>query len=769
MRTGPLLGLAVALAGGALPQRSVIDPRVAAVDEELKRAETAPEYGQVKARALALMAAADKAHEALVAFQSAVIAADCTYFSTPEARQSQDEAWANAEAKDLHQAATRYTDEVKQNWFNSRQSYERYANLLAASASHMAVGGLSVVRPGLKPLFQQLAADAEKTIPTTFSYREMVWLDNIETGRNLARLSWEYGSRDIARGRFQHAIDETRDDGRIDLWLQLEEERYNNERSVNPPAVPLQQLREEARLGAQGLRESYSSRAGRIWVNALFDQAYGPMLKDQMWEKGASTPAEIFRATESLKARTLLDELSAPPAELAESTRPPAEALETDVLGFSPDKDGKDTMFAQEIKLISLLSPFDPGESQIKRLASLARLEQIYQKGAAGFTMAAKPASLERVQNALQAREAILEYVIPYDAFYPDQYLTILWITHDAFVPVHFKLDDIIPRTSGTMSLFKTDREAPVTLSPFRGVVAKLREEIRSDNDKEARIYLNDLYKVLIEPLLLRGLKLENYDRLIIVPHGPLHYVPFGALLDDEGKFLVEKTAVTIVPSASVWLLLQEKPGAPVRNFVAFGNPALNRPDLSALPAAESEVKKIADELDIPGAGAKHIYIREHATEERFLRDGPGASLLHLATHGEFPDENALDRHAVILAAGKSGDGVLNAAVIRKVNLSSNRLVVLSVCNGGLYRIGPADEPYGLIPAFLQAGSQNAVGTLWKVEDIYGRLLMAEFYKSVLKAGPAEALRQASKEFIGQGQTISRWSGFVAVGPGRPF
>lgn len=121
------------------------------------------------------------------------------------------------------------------------------------------------------------------------------------------------------------------------------------------------------------------------------------------------------------------------------------------------------------------------------------------------------------------------------------------------------------------------------------------------------------------------------------------------------------------------------------------------------------------------------------------------------------------------LAAGKSDDGVLNASAIRKLNLAPNRLVVLSVCNGGLYRIGPADEPYGLIPAFLQAGSQNAIGTLWKVEDIYGRLLMTEFYKSLLQAGPAEALRRASQEFIRQRQTISRWSGFVSVGSGRPF
>lgn len=766
----PILSDSQSAASGIGSQKVVIDPQVLAVEKEFERAVAPEEYRRARAHSLALMSAANRANRAVIAFQAAVIAADCTYFSTPDAQQSQNEAWAKAEARDLHEAALRYTDEVKDSWFDSRPWYERYANLLAASANHMIEGVLSVVHPELKVLFQQLAADAEKTISPSFNYRVMVnKLDNVETGINLARLSWEYGSRDVARERFQYVVDETRHDGRIDLWLQLEEERYKNEKSVNPPAVPLQQLREEARLGAQGLRESYSSRAGRIWVNALFDQAYGPMLKDQMWEKGAATPAELFRSTESLKARTLLDEISTPPAELAESSRSAAEALETDVLGFSSDTGDKDTMFLQESKLISQLSPFGPGESESKRLASLVQLEQIYQKAGAGFTLAAKPASLERVQNALQPREAILEYVIPYDPFYPDQYLSVFWITHDGFVPVHLKLDDIIPRNSKNTGSFSVDGRAPVTFSPLSVTVATLREEIRSDDDKEARSDLNNLYKVLIQPILMRGLKPDDYDRLIIVPHGPLHYLPFGALLDDEGKFLVEKTAVTIVPSASVWLLLQEKSSAAIRNFVAFGNPLLNRPDLPSLKAAESEVNRIADELNIRGADAKHVYVSEQATEERFLRDGPGASLLHIATHGEFPDENALDRHALMLAAGKSDDGVLSASTIRKLSLSSNRLVVLSVCNGGLYRIGPADEPYGLIPAFLQAGSQNAVGTLWKVEDIYGRLLMTEFYKSVLKMGPAEALRQASIEFIRQGQTISRWSGFISVGAGRPF
>jgi len=120
----------------------------------------------------------------------------------------------------------------------------------------------------------------------------------------------------------------------------------------------------------------------------MFDLAYGPMLQDQLWDKGAASPAELFRASETLKARTLLDEMSARPAELAETSRSSAESLDTDVLGFSKDTGDKDNVFLQEIKLISQLSPFGSvAGSEAKREPSLAQLEQIYQRAGVGFTL----------------------------------------------------------------------------------------------------------------------------------------------------------------------------------------------------------------------------------------------------------------------------------------------------------------------------------------------------------------------------------------------
>lgn len=125
-----------------------------------------------------------------------------------------------------------------------------------------------------------------------------------------------------------------------------------------------------------------------------------------------------------------------------------------------------------------------------------------------------------------------------------------------------------------------------------------------------------------------------------------------------------------------------------------------------------------------------------------------GQGIIHLATHGEFPEADAIDFHRILLAATAGYDGKLDAEEIRRLNLRSARLVVLSICNGGLYRFGPGDEPYGLVPAFLTAGVENVLGALWPIDDKTGRHFTIQFYKHLLQDGPADALRNACRTSI---------------------
>jgi CHAT domain-containing protein len=93
----------------------------------------------------------------------------------------------------------------------------------------------------------------------------------------------------------------------------------------------------------------------------------------------------------------------------------------------------------------------------------------------------------------------------------------------------------------------------------------------------------------------------------------------------------------------------------------------------------------------------------------------------------------------------------------------------LNVCNGGLYRFGPGDEPYGMVPAALIAGAENVLGTLWAIDDRIGRSFMTRLYKELLEAGPAAALQAPAAEFREDGAHIREWAGFVNVGAGRPL
>ena len=125
----------------------------------------------------------------------------------------------------------------------------------------------------------------------------------------------------------------------------------------------------------------------------------------------------------------------------------------------------------------------------------------------------------------------------------------------------------------------------------------------------------------------------------MIVPHGVLQYVPFAALLDETGKPLIKKTAIAMEPSTSVWRKLLERSG-PVRGWVAYANPKLEA-GLDALDNSQREVEAIAPLMK--GLGTT-VRTRESATLAAFSQDAPAAGILHIATHGRFPDRECLGR-----------------------------------------------------------------------------------------------------------------------------
>jgi len=278
------------------------------------------------------------------------------------------------------------------------------------------------------------------------------------------------------------------------------------------------------------------------------------------------------------------------------------------------------------------------------------------------------------------------------------------------------------------------------------------------------RSALQRLYQILMEPVA-RGGWLDGREHLHIVPHGTLHYLPFAALLGPAGSFLVEKHTVSYTPSASVWVALGHGSAryGSGRRILAFA------PKLEGLPGTLNEVRGIEE------AWPSQVTVRigSEATEELLRAEGPDHGILHMATYGVVNRTNPLFSY-IDLNPSSAHDGRLEVHEIFGLPITAD-LVVLSACEtavaaGSRADVPPGDDWVGFVRAFLAAGAQNVLGTLWRVEDQATAELMAEFYRA-LAGGQAmpEALAEAQRLLLTRPETSSPffWSGLALVGDGR--
>jgi CHAT domain-containing protein len=173
------------------------------------------------------------------------------------------------------------------------------------------------------------------------------------------------------------------------------------------------------------------------------------------------------------------------------------------------------------------------------------------------------------------------------------------------------------------------------------------------------------------------------------------------------------------------------------------------------------EVETIAADLPRPNA----ILLGPDATEARFKQlPLDSTEVIHLALHG-YADVDYPDRSALIFAPDSSGtdDGMLKARDIREMHLNA-RLVTLSACNTGVGPVGEADVA-NLVNAFIEAGADSVVSTLWELEDHSTEHLMSVFYSQLgLHHRKVDALRYAQLELLDNGLAPYYWASFQIVG-----
>ncbi len=276
------------------------------------------------------------------------------------------------------------------------------------------------------------------------------------------------------------------------------------------------------------------------------------------------------------------------------------------------------------------------------------------------------------------------------------------------------------------------------------------------------------------------GVSTEPATRLWIATDGRLDHLPFE-ILDDGGESLVDRRAVSYLPSASALGWRREEGEEPAIGLAGFGDPTLARRttalltpadllverfDLGPLPAAGGELADAASRL--PGNDTVHL--GSEATEAALRRAAAaGSRVVHLATHSLI-DERPGRGAAILLTADGDDDGVLYPEEIAALDLHT-RLTVLASCRSALGSDGGGRALASLTGSFLAAGSPAVIATLWDVNDAATAVFMDQLYFHLAKGRtPAEALRRVKQRLRSDPRWArpELWAGYVLIGDAPP-
>jgi CHAT domain-containing protein/lipopolysaccharide biosynthesis regulator YciM len=400
------------------------------------------------------------------------------------------------------------------------------------------------------------------------------------------------------------------------------------------------------------------------------------------------------------------------------------------------------------------------------------------------------PPNLTKIQQIAQDQNATLvEYSIVYDYFDLDDKpgkeatresalyiwviaptgevtfrqvdLTPLWRDDD------LRLDDLVQFTRDSLGVRGLELR---TLN--RLVAAVDREQFRRNLYSEEQL-LTKLHEILIAPIA-DLLPTNPEERIIFLPQSSLFLVPFPALIDANGNYLIENHTILTAPSIQTLQLTrsQKETQGGGKGALIVGNPTMpsvayefgaDPQPLSKLPGAEAEAIEIADLL---GTDA---LIGDTATKSRVVAQMQDAEIIHLATHGLLDDVRGIGS-AIAFAPDANfqpqpgeTNGLLTAEEIFDMDLKAD-LVVLSACDTGRGRI-TGDGVVGLSRSFVSAGVPSVMVSLWAVPDAPTADLMTEFYQQRDNLGDnAQALRQAMLTTMKTHPEPRNWAAFTLIG-----
>jgi len=258
---------------------------------------------------------------------------------------------------------------------------------------------------------------------------------------------------------------------------------------------------------------------------------------------------------------------------------------------------------------------------------------------------------------------------------------------------------------------------------------------------------LHALWEAVIKPL---EPDLRGRDRLIVVPHGPLHGLPFHAFHDGDG-YLAERFAVSCVPSAGVYQNCRRLAGPLGLRALVVGVEDPN------LPWVTREIETVASAWP-----RVTVLAGREATGQELRRQIGKFDILHVASHAVFRRDNPA------FSLLKLADGWLTVADLGELARGA-QMVTLSACETGLGGLSVGDEVVGLTRGILGAGCSTVVASLWPVSDDTTARLMGRFYADLQNGtAAADALRSAMLAVRSEHDHPYFWAPFVVTGGGDP-
>ena len=380
--------------------------------------------------------------------------------------------------------------------------------------------------------------------------------------------------------------------------------------------------------------------------------------------------------------------------------------------------------------------------------------------------------TLAKQQRATFVQYSIVRQPLPGRTRFDNQALFIWVVTPNG--DIHFKQVDLLPDLLKEKLAASQESMGVRGFNPWANNIALASSTAETD--------LKELYDLTIAPIA-QLLPESPKERVVIIPHRELFLVPFPALQNAQGKYLIENHTLATAPSIQTLDFLQQRssnqsaqplvvgidrdkaavivgnpdmPSVPIR----VGGPPMPLVDL---PGAEAEAIAIAPILNtdpLLGAAATETTVRERLAD---------ADIIHLATHGLLDEQNGLSSAIALTPTTEKSDfdqpndGLLTAQEVMQLNLRAD-LVVLSACHTGRGKI-TGDGVVGLSRSFLAAGANNLVASLWAVPDTATAMLMTEFYQQLqTEPDKAAALRQAMLSTLAEHPEPRDWAAFFLIG-----